>query len=93
MEFREIKFRSGLYWLLVSMLFIFLFYACGSGQGSSSDSTGTGSLGFKLIWQNRSDLRAAQQTDRSDVCADYLIATITADVYNASNAVVASQSW
>ncbi|MGD9007522.1 MAG: hypothetical protein PVG41_06360 [Desulfobacteraceae bacterium] len=75
------------------MLFIFLFYACGSGQGSSSDSTGTGSLGFKLIWQNRSDLRAAQQTDRSDVCADYLIATITADVYNASNAVVASQSW
>lgn len=93
MEFREVKYRPGLYWLLLSMLFFFLLYACGSVKGSSSDSSGTGSLGFKLVWENRSDLHAVKQAASMDVCVDYMIATITADVYNASNAVVASQSW
>jgi hypothetical protein len=93
MEFREIKYRSSLYGLLVSMLFFFLLYACGSGKSPSSDSSGTGSLGLKLVWENRSDLHAAKQAAGIDVCVDYHIQTITADVCNASDAVTASQSW
>jgi hypothetical protein len=91
MGFREINFRSSLYWLWVSILLVFIFSSCGSGKGSSSDAFGTGSLSFKLIWQNPTDI--ARETATTDVCADYRIETITADVYNDSNAVVASHSW
>lgn len=93
MVFRVIKYRSCLYWLLVSMLLSFLIYACGSGKNDSSDSPGTGSIGLQLVWEKRSDLHAVQQAASIDVCAYYLIETITADVYNASNTVVASHSW
>jgi hypothetical protein len=75
------------------MLFFLLFYACGGGKSPSSDSSGTESLGFKLVWENRSDPHAVNQAASTDVCVDYLIETITADVYSAANAVVASQSW
>ena len=93
MESRKVKYRSGVCCLLVSIPFFLLLYACGSGTGSSSESSDTGLLDFKLVWPKRSDLRAVQQAASMDVCADYQIVTIAADVYNASNAVVASQSW
>lgn len=93
MDFQVVKYRSGPYWVLVSVLFVFLLNACGGGEGSSSDSTGNGWLDLKLVWENRSDLQAGPQAASLDVCADYQIVTITADVYNASNAVAASQSW
>jgi hypothetical protein len=93
MEFREVKYRSGLYWLLVSIPIFFLLCACGSGKGSSSDSSDTGLLAFKLVWENHSDPHAVKQAARIDVCVEYQIVIITADVYNASNEVVASQSW
>jgi hypothetical protein len=93
MKSREVKYRSSLYCLLISLIFFFLLYACGSGKSSSSDSSGTGSLGFTLVWKDRSEPHAVQQAASTDVCADYQIETITADVYNASNTVVVSQSW
>jgi hypothetical protein len=76
------------------MSVLMLFCACGDGQGTSGKSNSdSGSLNFNLSWDDPSDLRAARLSPSGDVCVDYLIETIAADVYNASNEVVAWQNW
>ena len=77
-------------------LFLILFSACDGGSGTSDEaSSGTGSIIFSLQWEGPSPASAihAALAPSGDVCVDYGIETIMADVYNSSNEVVASKSW
>ena len=79
-------------------IFFILFSACDNGHGTSDEasSSDTGSIAFSLAWEeaaSKSGVLQAAQFLSSDVCDDYGIETIRADVYNSSNEVVASKSW
>jgi hypothetical protein len=94
MKFEPIKSRSNQYLAFIAISVFVLLCGCNADQGSSSKSIhDSGSLRFNIAWEDHSDRRAFEQTPSGDVCADYLIETITADVYNSSNEVVAWQTW
>jgi hypothetical protein len=77
---------------LVCISLVVSLFACSGGGGSGSSSSGksgTGGIAFSLNWKGS----AANNTESSfDICATG-VATITANVYNSSNALVASGSW
>ncbi len=78
--------------------FLFFLSACGdSPDNSSQTSSDTGSIAFSLAWEDTTSERAvvpaAALSPSGDVCVDYAIDTISADVYNSSHTVIASASW
>ena len=77
-------------------LCICLIVLSGCGSGTSDDtSSDTGSIAFSVVFQGApSESKVLQaQSPSGDVCEDYAIETVRADVYNSSNAVVASGNW
>jgi hypothetical protein len=76
---------------------LILFSGCKSDSDTSqSISSDTGSINFNLVFQgvlSGDELRQQAQAPSGDVCVDYGIETVTADVYNSSDSVVASGSW
>jgi len=94
------------YYLLPLAFCLFLFSCGGSGTENSesgSTSSGTGTIVFDLEWQHFS--RAAVSSDESrstpqatirassDCCVDYGISTVSAKIFNSSNAQIASENW
>ena len=78
-----------------------LLLACSDGSTSrdgsfvnTSSETG-GSIAFKILWSNRMIEKLFQraQSPGNDVCQDYHIDTVSCNVYDATNSVIASQSW
>jgi YVTN family beta-propeller protein len=77
---------------------LFLFYACGSNTETSVNaSSSNGSIAFSIVWKGGLEISSSQKavirSPSGDVCADYLIETINATVYNSNNAIVATKSW
>ena len=74
---------------------LFSLYACdGSGSSDETDSR-NGSVGFILQWVDNASALIPITTNlhSGDVCADYGIELIGADIFNAFNTVVSSDSW
>ena len=78
---------------------LILLSACGSGNRpdtSENIPSDKGSITFSVAWEGTASQSAVHQAARSpsgDVCVDYGIERISADVYNSSNTVVKSASW
>ena len=77
------------YFILYIILLIFLT-ACGSNQHVSSD---TGSISFKLQLSRPTTTSRAAAATSADICTDYGIMTINANVANSSGAEVAAKDW
>jgi hypothetical protein len=75
---------SGVIILLLSMT------ACSSNQQASSD---TGSISFKLQLSRPTTTSRAAAATSADICTDYGIMTINANVANSSGAEVAAMDW
>lgn len=76
-------------------LAIFFLYACSGSGGSDGTDSGNGSVSFALKWEDNvsaSVFRAARSPS-GDVCVDYGIELIAADVFDTKNTAVASDSW
>jgi hypothetical protein len=78
-------------------VYLILLSACGGDGGGSDTSSDTGSVSFRLILDEpASKLTSSARAARSpsgDICVDYLIETISVEVFDASNTPVASESW
>jgi N-acetylneuraminic acid mutarotase len=86
-------FHSILCFLVCISLAVSLFACSGGGGGSSSGtSSGTGGIAFSIVLQGSS----ANNTQSSLIAcsaSDQGVATISANVYNSSNVLVASGTW
>ena len=80
-------------------ILLILLAACGSRtwlDSSKNTSSDTGSIAFNVAWEGttiQSAVHQAAQPPSGDVCVDYGIDTMSADVYNATGTIVASASW
>lgn len=75
-------------------LFLIFLSSCGSNPDKPDNSVKNGSISLSLNWgltERSSNIRA--RSPSGNVCDDYEINEISADVYNDSNAVVASETW
>ena len=74
---------------------LFLTTACGSGNESNSISTAsdTGSISFTLKWQNSQLNTYEIQSPSGDVCTDYFIQTVNAEVFDSSDVSLVKASW
>lgn len=86
--------------IVLCTLFIspILLSACGSGSGpdtAENASSGTGSISFSIAWEGttRSIVDQAVQPPSGDVCVDYGIEMLSADVEDSTGTAVASASW
>src|SRR3972149_4981731 len=77
------------YFILYIILLTFLT-ACGSNQHVSSD---TGSISFKLQLSRPMTASRAAAATSADICTDYGIMFINANVVNSSGAEVAAGAW
>jgi len=75
-----------------SLLCLFILFSCGGDAGFD-----TGAVSFSLQWEDpvpaNSVARYAAATPGFDVCSDYGVDTIHAAIYNASNSLIAQESW
>jgi hypothetical protein len=70
--------------------------ACGGGADTDNTaSVDTGAVAFRVVFQDAASAGGIRQAraPSGDICEDYLIETIAAYVYSASNEIVASDSW
>ncbi|MGD8835833.1 MAG: fibronectin type III domain-containing protein, partial [Desulfobacteraceae bacterium] len=80
--------------LFIALTILFLFSACGDSQSQSGyDTSDTGSISFKLAWQEPADQRYFREALSGDACIDYAIETVSVDIYDSTQTVVASESW
>jgi hypothetical protein len=77
----------------------YLFFSCGGSGGADDAVSRTGSVSFALNWEDTAGTRAltsrfrAMESPNGDVCVDFEIAEIAADIYNSSGSVAASDIW
>jgi hypothetical protein len=69
-----------------------LLFACSGGSDTSSEK---GSVKFSLNWEEPgpNSVVPAAQSPSNDVCEDYAIETVSVDIHDASDIVVASDSF
>jgi hypothetical protein len=88
--------RASLFLSMVIGIVLIFLSACGGGADSPNTvSFDTGSVAFRVVFQGATSKGRVRQAKApsGDVCEDYLIETMAADVYNSSNEIVASGSW
>jgi hypothetical protein len=75
---------------------VLMLYAC-SGEPDSSigASSNSGSIAFRIVFQRAPNDKNEHQGSSAtgNVCVDYLIETIRAEVYNSSDNLITSDSW
>jgi hypothetical protein len=72
----------------------YLIYGCGGGDGSANDTQSTtGAIFFELNWDYDSVEQRDSYSHRDGACTAYDIASISVDVKNAADTIIASQSW
>lgn len=91
--YNKIRIVSLIYYLSLCMFLIFLF-ACANRSGTFDD-TESGSISFSLNWRGRPALSPAMRSrsPSGDVCIDYGITDISAEVYDSSDNLLKSASW
>jgi hypothetical protein len=83
----------------VCLVYFFLITGCGDSDHHSESSEGagsdTGSISYTLRLADAppASFSGARALLNGDACADYGIELITADVFDAANAAVSSDSW
>lgn len=70
-----------------------LLFLCSCGSGSD-DITGTGAITFNMEWKSETTARSDfTLSANGDVCDNYLISTINATIYDATDKNIASKSF
>jgi hypothetical protein len=76
-------------------LAILFLYACDGSGTSDRENIGNGSVSFAIKWVDNSSVSNYKSVllHSEDVCVNHGIELISADIFDADNAVVTSDSW